>query len=56
MNTLKEHIGFFFGCSEDEFIKDYENNIEKLRKLINEFQTWIKERLKSKNYISVLGI
>ncbi|MGW8956951.1 hypothetical protein [Paenibacillus sp. NPDC055715] len=56
MNTLKEHIGFFFGCSKDEFIKDYENNIEKLRELINEFQTWIKEQLKSQNYISVLGI
>lgn len=56
MNILKEHIGFFFRCSEDEFIKDYENNIEELRELINEFQTWIKEQLKSQNYISVLGI
>ncbi|WP_068505814.1 hypothetical protein [Paenibacillus kribbensis] len=56
MNTLKEHIGFYFGYSENEFKKDYENNIEKLRELIKEFQTWIKEQLRSQDYISILGI
>ncbi|GAA0384772.1 hypothetical protein [Paenibacillus motobuensis] len=36
-----------------QFITDYDKNIEKLRELIKEFQTWIQEQLKNQDYISV---
>ncbi|KAA8787566.1 hypothetical protein ABIE27_003716 [Paenibacillus sp. 4624] len=56
MDELKEHVYFLFGSSEDEFQQDFDHNVQKLRELIIEFETWIKEQLKTQEYISVLGI
>lgn len=53
---LKEHIGFLFSSSEEEFVKDYDHNIEKLIDIIKEFQTWIIEQVETEDYVSVLGI
>ncbi|WP_410769437.1 hypothetical protein [Fontibacillus sp. BL9] len=56
IELLKEHVYFIFGSSEDEFLQDYDNNIQRLREILIEFETWIKEQLKTKDYVSVLGI
>ncbi|MCR8843330.1 hypothetical protein NQ117_06510 [Paenibacillus sp. SC116] len=56
IELLKSHIGFFFECSEEDFIKEYEDNLESLKELILEFKTWINEKLKENDYISILGI
>jgi hypothetical protein len=56
IELLKEHVYFVFGSSEEEFRQDFDNNVQRLRELIIEFVTWIKEQLKTQDYVSVLGI
>lgn len=56
IDQLKIHVYFVFADNEQEFQKDFDNNIVKIREIAEEFQAWIKEQLETNEYISVLGI
>ncbi|MCM3038789.1 hypothetical protein M3201_03620 [Paenibacillus motobuensis] len=56
IELLKDHVYFIFGSSEDKFQQDFDNNAQRLREILIDFQTWIKEQLETQEYVSVLGI
>lgn len=53
---LKNHFGFVYQFGETEFIENFEENVEKLRILFQEFKEWIDLELKKNSVISILGI
>lgn len=54
---LKDYIGFFYeDSSEDNFTYNLSGNAEELAKVITAFQTWIIEKNKKYDYITILGI
>ncbi|HBT73823.1 MAG TPA: hypothetical protein DEB37_16735 [Lysinibacillus sp.] len=55
-NSLKEGIGFLYGYSEQEFIENYDTNVQQLITMITEFQSWIMQKRSTTQFISVLGI
>jgi hypothetical protein len=56
-DDLKDHIGFFYLDSTEKYFKENLNqNVNDLIKVITEFQTWINEKSKNHEYISILGI
>lgn len=56
IELLRTYVGFLYECTEEDFINNYEANLEKLKVMILDFKTWIKENLKENEYISILGI
>ncbi|OPA73685.1 hypothetical protein BVG16_26685 [Paenibacillus selenitireducens] len=56
MELLRTYIGFFYRCSEEDFIKEYDDNLVSLCELITEFKTWINAKLTENDFISILGI
>jgi len=56
-NEIRNMIGFLFEDeTENNFRKNYEQNIVSLTSLINEFVKWISDQLNDQEYITILGI
>ena len=56
-DELKDHIGFFYlDTTEKNFKENLNQNVNDLVKVISDFQTWITEKSKNNEYISILGI
>ncbi|AKP78573.1 hypothetical protein AS52_03612 [Priestia megaterium Q3] len=56
-DELKKHIGFFYlDSTEKKFKENLNQNVSDLVQVISEFQTWITEKCKNNEYISILGI
>lgn len=56
IESLRSYVGFLYECTEEDFIKKYEENLERLKEMILDFKTWINEKLIDNEYISILGI
>ncbi|GAA0831184.1 hypothetical protein GCM10008915_10790 [Bifidobacterium pullorum subsp. gallinarum] len=56
IELLRTYVEFLYECTEEDFINNYEANLKKLKVMILDFKTWIKENLKENEYISILGI
>ncbi|ANA82330.1 hypothetical protein C7121_23840 [Paenibacillus glucanolyticus] len=56
IELLRTYVGFLYECTEEDFINKYQENLEKLKVMILDFKTWIKEKLGDNEYISILGI
>jgi hypothetical protein len=54
---LKKHIEYLYlGVTEKYILENLNKNLADLVKVITEFQSWINEKSKDNEYISILGI
>jgi cell fate (sporulation/competence/biofilm development) regulator YlbF (YheA/YmcA/DUF963 family) len=57
INELKKHVIFLLEeITENNFLKDFNENINRLIKVITELQTWVINTIKEHDFISILGI
>ncbi|MFT8322950.1 MAG: hypothetical protein ABF649_18940 [Bacillus sp. (in: firmicutes)] len=54
--NFKNQIGYLFETTQKNFTENLHRNIKELIKVITEFQSWIAEKLKRYEYVSILGI
>jgi len=53
---VEDALHFMYRETRQEFALDFQNNKNKLFKVINEFCDWLESHLDSRQYISVLGL
>jgi hypothetical protein len=54
---LKKHLVFLLEeITENNFLKDFHENINRLIRVITELQTWVMNTSKKHDFISILGI
>lgn len=57
INELKKHLIFLLeDITENNFLKDFNGNKDRLIKVITELQTWVGNKSKEDGYITILGI
>ncbi len=56
VKEIRDEISFMSPYTENEFMKDEENNLIKLKQTIDQFSLWVNESLKKSEIISILGL
>ena len=56
IKDIRSEISFMSEYTENEFMKNEETNLNKLKETIEQFTSWVRERLESSQFVSILGL
>ncbi len=56
INDIRSEISFMSEYTENEFMKNEESNLNKLKQTIELFTLWVIENLQSSQFVSILGL